>query len=346
MRALNRVAKISTSAEALKLFDRQCTVELFERYLAKCEELRFTEPNRRENVAMARVACLVANRLEGDYFPQSLAVLGSALQVVGRLRGAEAAFNRALQLAITSWTRGDVLQRRSRLLADLGRLDQALVDAEEAVSLRRSCCRFDGRESDTLASALVFRGYVHHSAGRLHEAITDFGDALAETTPSLTPRTYTAAIYNFLVLQEMLPRTSETMRKLLGQLKRAIDALPKSWHAYQRVRLQWARAIVFHLLGSSRMAEKILARVRPQLLKVDIRDYLCASLDLVDVYRFHGNSSGVVQIFQEMVAAARLVPEGAALTAAAAASSLSDEQLETVLSGLRVGLGGRFSRRA
>lgn len=341
MRIEDSLRRIANLPDALRLFEHRCTADMVRIYLERCDQL-LAEPSSRDFIPLVELACSVAERLrDSEQMAQAFAVLGAAYRRTGRQGLAHEAFARGLALTSPKGlARADVLQRRAVLLADQGEFPAATAEVDQAVKARRVLSRFRFRECETLPFALVFRGYVYNKAGNLTESLSSYAEALGLAN-RYTPRTYIAALYNFLDLQEYVAVSPDESGKLIKKIKEALRTLSRR-QVFYRSKLEWALALQLFRLGSSRKAEKILSRIRPRLLSLDVREFLCVSLDLADVCRFHEDEIGLATVLKEMAAAVTprdclgLQIESALIQAAAAGDSA------VAIVSVREAVGGRI----
>lgn len=335
MRLEDSLKKVATLAAATRMFERRSTPEMLRIYLERCDEVLF-ENSTTEGLRMAQFGLLIAERVGVEDQAAALAVLGTAYRRLGEFDHAEAVFGRGLELAPpTGLARADLLQRRSVLRVEQCQTEEALVDAHAAVENRRCWSRFGTRECHSLAFALVLRGNVYHFSGNLQESLADNVEALTLTTPSLTPRTYASALYNVANLQESLV-TPEELAAFIQRLKEAWRNLTPR-HGFARLKLQWVLANQQRRLGSTRKAEKTLRKIRPGLLAIHIREFLCASLDLVEICKFHNDAAALSLVLNEMAAAVASSNslEARILLTAAANRFLGDEEVVRLRSSLQ-----------
>ncbi len=174
--------------------------------LRKADDLRHRDPKRA--VSVAEAARDLAARVDCDSFGhpewsalqvEAWAVLGSAYRGIADLRQAEGAFNVALRFlpagelesTIDPLARPRLAQRASYLRCDQGRFDEALDLNEEAMQAYRELDAFQ-----QLAGSLVDRSLILGRQGRTEQAVECLIRALYLLDPSLSPRSYLAAIHN------------------------------------------------------------------------------------------------------------------------------------------------------
>lgn len=335
MRIEDSLKRVRTLAAATRMFERRSTPQMFRIYLERCDEILFANSTM-EGLKMAQFGLLIAERGGVEDQAAALAVLGTAYRRLGQLDRAEEAFGRGLELApLAGLARADLLQRRSVLRVEQRQIEEALVDAHAAVENRRCISRFGTRECESLAFALVLRGNVHNFTGNTQESLADNLEALTVTTPSLTPRTYASALNNVDNFQESLV-THEELAIFIQRLKEAWRHLTPR-HGFARLKLQWVLANQQRRLGSTRKAEKTLRKIRPGLLAIHIREFLCASLDLVEICKFHNDAAALSLVLKEMAAAVASSEsfEARILLAAAANQFLGDEDVVRLRSSLQ-----------
>lgn len=329
MRVEASLRKVETFSAAARMFERRCTTQMLATYLERCDEILLE--NSAEGLRMARFGCAVAARFEDpEQMGAALAVLGGAYRRVRSFSLAEGTFSRGLALApLGGLARGDLFQRRSVLRVDSGQLGAALVDADEAVLHRQVLSRFGARECESLACALVIRGNVYNSSGNLKKALDDNMEALTVTTPALTPRTYALALSNVDMLQASGPAVLEEVAAFMRMIKLALSKLTPR-HTFARLKLQWVLANQLRRLGSTRKAEKILVKIRPGLLQVQLREFLCASLDLLEICKLHDDSEALQLVLNEMAKAVASTPESveASILVNAAKGFLEERDLD------------------
>jgi tetratricopeptide (TPR) repeat protein len=344
MRIEDSLRRVESVAAAERLFERRSSAEALRNFLERCDEILVT--NSAEGLRMAHFGCSVASRLDDvEQMASAFAVLGAAHRRIGAFALSEDAFTRGLRLASRSGglARADLLQRRALLRAQAGQFLAALADADEAVAGRRKLSRFGIRECETLPCALVVRAHVYCAIGEMQKSLNDNIEALTVTTPALTPRTYSLALSNVDSLQENASLSVEEVAWFIRMIKGATKRLTPR-HAFERLKLQWVLANQLRRLGSTRKAEKILLKIRPGLLRVHLREFLCASLDLADICRFHGDEKTLEVVLEEMASATASTPnsgiEAGILLAAAAARHLDAagaDRLRALLKGQPIG---------
>lgn len=331
MRIEDSLRRVENVAAAERLFERRCTAQALRNFLERCDEVLLT--NSAEGLRLAHFGCSIASRMEdAEQMASAFAVLGAAHRRIGSFPLSEDVFGRGLRLASRSGlARADLLQRRALLRAEIGQFAGALADADEAVASRRQLARFGIRECETLPCALVIRAHVYCGAGETQKSLNDNIEALTVTTPALTPRTYSLALSNVDSLQESASLTVGEVACFMRMVKEATKRLTPR-HAYERLKLQWVLANQLRRLGSTRKAEKLLLKIRPGLLRVHLREFLCASLDLADICRFHGDGAALQTVLEEMASATASTSksgiEAGVILAAAAARHLDAEASE------------------
>jgi Mlc titration factor MtfA (ptsG expression regulator)/regulator of sirC expression with transglutaminase-like and TPR domain len=143
--------------------------------------------------------CSAALRLRPDYLEAYRERAGARLDV-GDVEGAVADWTAVLERAGSDEERSETLYERAGVLAEAGRLDEALADYSEAIRLcpdfaaaytDRGAVHADwGEQGEALAdleealrldprddAALIHRARLHHEAGRLDEALRDLNRA-------------------------------------------------------------------------------------------------------------------------------------------------------------------------
>lgn len=238
-------------------------------------------------VDLANLAVKVAAHLGEAYDPawvldlraRAFAYLGNALRVLGELRSAEEAFQRAEQFLAQSGTgntqvEAEVLDLRSSLRRAQRQLGEALELVSQALALYE-----ESRDSHRIGKALLQKAKILEEMGDLDDAI----DLLrhVEIDPTAEPRLFAYSRCNLGVCLILAGRYLEA-ELLLPEIQ---SLLRDAAQPVDLVRLRWIEGNIHLGLGRIGPAEAAFREVQREFLARQMGyDAALVSLDLAALY--------------------------------------------------------------
>jgi tetratricopeptide (TPR) repeat protein len=270
--------------------------------LKKSREVGFDNPS--EAVSLANLAVKVAGHLGEAYDPNwvldlratAFAYLGNARRILGELRSAEDAFQKAEKYLARSGsgdirTRAEVLDLKGSLRRAQRRLEEALDLVDQALLLYREI-----QDSHGTGKALLKRAKILEENGNLKEAI----EFLAQSSPEIAgqPRLFAYARYNLLGCLTLAGRHQEA-EQLLPEVRALFQDTAQP---LDLVRLRWAEGLIALGLGRLGPAEAAFREVQQEFLKRDMGyDAALVSLDLARLYSQEGCKDELKRLAAELM---------------------------------------------
>jgi tetratricopeptide (TPR) repeat protein len=253
--------------------------------LTKSREAVFDHPALA--VDLANLAVKVTAHLGEAYDPawvldlkaRAFAYLGNALRVLGELRSAEEAFQKAEKCLAQSGTgnariEAEVLDLQSSLRRAQRRLEESLELVDRALLLHR-----ESNDSHRIGKALLKKAKVLEEMGDLDEAINLLRHS--EIDPAIEPRLFAYSCCNLGVCLTLAGRYEEAelllpeIRELLRDAAQPVDL----------VRLRWIEGNIHLGLGRIGPAEASFREVQREFLARQMGyDAALVSLDLAALY--------------------------------------------------------------
>ena len=270
--------------------------------LKKSGQEVFSDPG--QAVELANLALRVVRQLGETYDPnwvmdlraRCFAYLGNARRVVGELRSAEDAFEKAERCLARSSTgnaevQAEISDLKSSLRRAQRRLDEALDLADRALTLYRESEKPSGK-------FLLQKAKILEEMGDLDQAMVLLGDAVGEIDVSREPRLFSYARYNLLGCLVRANRHGEAER-LLPEVRTLFltNALP-----LDLIRLRWTEGLIHLGLGRRGPAEAVFREVQLAFLERGMGyDAALASLALALLFAQEGCVDDLKRLAAELM---------------------------------------------
>lgn len=279
--------------------------ELIQQLVDGSRAARYQDPDK--ILHLAHLACLAAEAcsVEEAGSPERLADLraqgwrqyGNSLRVSGRIREAEAAFNRA-QRCCEEGTGDPPL--RARLFAQMvslrifqRRFDEAIRFADEAARIYREL-----DQTNSLASVMVQRAVASLYSGDAEEAVRTLNRAIPLIEPQGDPHLLLAACHNLVRCYIDLDRPEQALSLYFD----AQDLYHEFRDPLILLRASWQEGQLLRDLGHTQAAEAALLQAREGFGQRELLyEVAQVSLDLAAVYVRQGDAAKLEQTVAETV---------------------------------------------
>lgn len=279
--------------------------ELIQQLVDGSRAARYQDPDK--ILHLAHLACLAAEAcsVEEAGSPERLADLraqgwrqyGNSLRVSGRIREAEAAFNRA-QRCCEEGTGDPPL--RARLFAQMvslrifqRRFDEAIRFADEAARIYREL-----DQTNSLASVMVQRAVASLYSGDAEEAVRTLNRAIPLIEPQGDPHLLLAACHNLVRCYIDLDRPEQALSLYFD----AQDLYHEFRDPLILLRASWQEGQLLRDLGHTQAAEAALLQAREGFGQRELLyEVALVSLDLAAVYVRQGDAAKLEQTVAETV---------------------------------------------
>jgi tetratricopeptide (TPR) repeat protein len=231
-----------------------------------------------------------------DLKARSWAYLGNARRLKGDLNGAEQALAYAECLAedgsADPLEEGRILDLKASLLADQGRLEQAVALLDLSIEIYTEV-----NDPHRSGRAMLFQGIVQGNAGRPERAIALIRQALPLLEPGREPHLSRLASYHFAWFLNDCGRAEEAAAELAA-LRRIAGEGPEPWAGF---RLTWLEGRIETGRGRYAAAEKALRQARRHFLERDSGyDASMVTLDLAALFLKQGRIEELQRLAGEM----------------------------------------------
>lgn len=272
--------------------------------LKKSREAVFQDPA--QAVDLANLAVKIAEQLGDAYDPEwvldlrarAFAYLGNGRRVLGELRSAEDAFQKAERCLARSGTgnihlQAEILDLKSSLRRAQRRLEEALGLADDSLSLYR-----EANDAYGIGKISLKKAKILEEMGALDRAITLLRQIPAEIEPSRDPRLLAYARFN-LVCALILAGRFDEAEHLLAE---ALDLFSGIAQPLDLVRLRWAEGNIALGLGRLGPAEAAFREVRQEFLERRMGyDAALVSLDLARLFTQEGCTDDLKRLARELM---------------------------------------------
>lgn len=272
--------------------------------LKKSQESVFKDPV--QSVDLANLAIKIAGHLGETYDPnwvldlraRAFAYLGNGRRVLGELRSAEDAFQKAERCLARSGTgnihlQAEILDLKSSLRRAQRRIDEALRLADEAHSLYREAGDPHGIGKISLKKAKILE-----EMGELEGAVDLLRQIPVEIDPSREPRLLAYARFNLVCALILAGRFSEA-EQILPEVLSLFSGFAQP---LDLVRLRWAQGNIALGLGRLGPAEAAFREVRQEFLERRMGyDAALVSLDLARLFTQEGCTDDLKRLARELM---------------------------------------------
>ena len=322
-------------------------LELWPRYLRRCDDLLYSDP--RAGLALTKPAPILAARIDenasgasgADLMILAYSYLGGAYRRNDDIENAEGMFRKAQRYKESASPKA--LAEHLRRLAYL----QMVQRRPEAFSLIGDAIAINKRgnlvDRHALGECLLCRGHAYYEFGQPGKSLEDLSAALNHISPKVDLKPYYCALHN-LAGWAVDHGSDEELNTALGNLRPALLILNTLWgRPYAKLKLRWLIAVVEVRLGDLERAEAVFLEVRDGLLAMELGyEVGMLSIDLGLLYLAQGRDAEAQALAHETAAIFRRLKVEARVQEALEAWSRAEHLTEGLLRRVR----GTFASNA